>query len=290
MRVPERLRNLPRPLLHSLGRLLANEPTEREARDALGGKTVLITGASRGVGARVAAACGDTGAHVLLVARTRERLEKIANVIRGRGGQATVYPCDLSDADATSSLIAAVLQDHDRVDVLINNAGHSIRRSVVESLDGAEDAERLIELNYLAAVRLMAAFAPGMAEHGDGHIVQISSVGTLLHHPRFAAYLASKMALEEYGRVLAGELHHQGVDVTVVHLPLVSTAMIAPTEAYRALPRFTPDQAAGFVLRALVSRPMTLSLGLRTPLHLIDGVAPSLLRRAGSLVTRYEAT
>lgn len=271
-----------RPLLRAVGRRVARPPSAAELRRAVGGRVVLITGASRGIGARVAVACGGAGAHVLLVARTGERLETVATEIRDHGGHATVHPCDLSDLDAVTRLTEEVLQAHGRVDVLVNNAAHSIRRTVVETTPARDDAERLATLNYLAAVRLMLAFAPGMAEHGDGHVVQVSTVATLAHTPRFAAYLASKTALEEYGRVLAAELHHRGVDVSVVHLPLVRTEMIAPTAEYRGLPTFSPEQGAAFVLRALARRPTAVALGLHGPLHLLDGLAPGLLRRAVS--------
>jgi short-subunit dehydrogenase len=278
----DRAAALVRPLLRAVGRRVARPPSDEELRRAVGGRVVLITGASRGIDAEVAAACGHAGAHVLLVARTRERLEAVATGIRDGGGRASVYPCDLSDLDAVTRLTEDILQAHGRVDVLVNNAAHSIRRTVVETAPAGSDAERLATLNYLAAVRLMLAFAPGMAQHGDGHIVQVSTVATLAHAPRFAAYLASKTALEEYGRVLAAELRHRGVDVSVVHLPLVRTEMIAPTTEYRGLPSFSPEQGAAFVLRALARRPVAVALGLHGPLHLVDGMAPGLLRRAVS--------
>jgi short-subunit dehydrogenase len=275
---------LARPVLRAVGRRVARGPSEAELRRAVGGRTVLVTGASRGIGARVAVACGRAGSHVLLVARSRALLEGVAAEVRDAGGTATAHLCDLSDLDAVTRLTRQVLEEHGRVDVLVNNAAHSIRRTVVETDVERNDAERLATLNYLAAVRLMLAFAPGMAANGDGHIVQISTVATLAHPPRFAAYLASKAALEEYGRVLAAELRHRGVDVSVVHLPLVRTEMIAPTSAYRGVPSFSAEQGAAFVLRALARRPVAVALGVRAPLHLIDGVAPGFLRWAVSRI------
>lgn len=276
----ERVTSATRPLLRALGRRMARGPSAAELQRAVAGRTLLITGASRGIGAEVAVACGRAGAHVLLVARDRSRLEQVAAEIRRSGGGATVHPCDLADLDAVTQLAADVLAAHGRVDVLVNNAAHSIRRTVSATDPATHDAERLATLNYLAPVRLMVALAPGMAAHGDGHVVQISTLATLAHPPRFPAYLASKAALEEYGRVLAAELHHRGVQVSVVHLPLVRTDMIAPTAAYRGVPTFSPEQGAAFVLRALVRRPVAVALGVRTPLHVLDGVAPRLLRRA----------
>ena len=270
------------PLLRPIGDRLVGRPSAAALRRALAGRTVLITGASRGIGARVAQACGEAGATVLLVARDRDRLSEVADGIVAAGGHAEVWPCDLSDLDAVSTLATQVLDVHGHVAVLVNNAAHSIRRTVLATEPDTRDAERLATLNYLAPVRLMVAFAPAMAAHADGHVVQISTLATLAHPPRFPAYLAAKAALEEYGRVLAAELHHRDVRVTVVHLPLVRTAMIAPTAAYRGVPAFTAEQGAGFVLRALVDRPVAVGLGVRAPLHLVDGLAPRLLRRAAA--------
>lgn len=278
-RVRRTIRAAARPLVRATGRHLARAPAPGDLRRAVGGRIVLVTGASRGIGARVAVACGRAGAHVLLVARTAAGLDRVAAQIRAEGGTATTYQCDLADLDAVSRLGQQVLADHGVVDVLVNNAAHSIRRTLAASDPATRDAERLVTLNYLAAVRLMHVLVPPMAARGGGHIVQVSTLATLVHPPRFAAYLASKAALEEYGRVVASELRHRGVAVTVVHLPLVRTDMIAPTSAYRRLPTFSPEQGAAFVLRALVRRPVAVALGLRAPLHLLDGLAPRLLRR-----------
>lgn len=275
------------PVLRPVGRYLARRPGPHALRRALAGRTVLLTGASRGVGARVAVACGQAGARVLLVARDRGRLAQVAAEIADHGGDAEVWPCDLSDLDAVTVLTDRILAEHGRVDVLINNAAHSIRRTVLATDPATLDAERLVTLNYLAAVRLMTALAPAMADHGDGHIVQISTLATLAHPPRFAAYLASKAALEQHGRVLATELRHRGVRVTVVHLPLVRTEMIAPTAAYRAVPTFSAEQGASFVLRALADRPHAIALGVRAPLLVLDAVAGPWLQAAlGRLAPR----
>lgn len=173
-----------------------------------------------------------------------------------------------------------MLTTHGRVDVLVNNAAHSIRRTVVATDPATRDAERLATLNYLAPARLVGALTPAMAEHGDGHVVQVSTLATLVDAPRFSAYLAAKAALETFGRVLGAELRHRGVVVTVVHLPLVRTEMIAPTAAYRGVPTFSAEQGAAFVLRALAHRPHAVALGLRAPLRVLDGLAPGVLAAA----------
>jgi short-subunit dehydrogenase len=273
-----------RPLLAPLARWLTRQPPPRRLRRSLDGRVVLITGASRGIGARLAVGCGAGGAHVLLVARDQKRLEQVADDVRAHGGRASVHPCDLADLEAVTALAHRIIEVHGGVDVLVNNAAHSIRRAVIETDVERGDAERLATLNYLAPARLMVLLAPGMAERGDGHVVQVSTVATLAHPPLFAAYTAAKAALEAYGRTLAAELRHRGVAVSVVHLPLVRTDMIAPTEAYRRVPTFSPDRGAAVVLRALVRRSAVVGLGLQWPVRMADAVAPGLVRWAASLL------
>jgi hypothetical protein len=107
----------------------------RKLGDAVEGKTILITGGSSGIGEAAAKKIADAGGTVALVARTLENLEKVADEINGNGGAAHVYPCDLSDMDAIAAMADQVLADLGGVDILINNAGRSIRRSLALSYD-----------------------------------------------------------------------------------------------------------------------------------------------------------
>ena len=111
---------------------------------------------------------------VLLVARTREKLEKVADQIRGDGGTAHIYPCDVSDMDAIAAMADQVLDDLGGVDILINNAGRSIRRSLQPLYDRIHDYQRTMQLNYLGAVQLILKFIPGMRERGFGQTISVS--------------------------------------------------------------------------------------------------------------------
>ncbi len=262
-------------------------PRQRhELRDAIAGRVVLVTGASDGIGEIVARDCAAAGAVVLLVARRRERLEQVRDDIIAAGGQAHVHPADLADMDDVERLAAEVLAAHGHVDVLVNNAGRSIRRAVADTVDRFHDVERVTQLNYFGAVRLTLALLPSMLERGEGHVVQVSTLGTLFHPPRFSAYLGAKAALEEYSRVLATEVGPQGVTVSVVHMPLVRTAMIAPTKRYERAPAMSPSQAAALVTRAIAERPMQVSLGLRPLATVLDGVLPRAIQTAWEQVLR----
>ena len=261
-------------------------PADRDLASAIGGRTVLVTGASAGIGRAVARRCGAAGATVVLVARSADALEQVAGEVREDGGTAHVLPADLADGDSVAALGEALGGLVERVDVLVNNAGRSIRRPVMDSLDRFHDVERTIQLNYLGAVRMIHLVLPGMVEAGDGHIVNCSTMGTKVFPSRFAAYLGSKCALEGYSASLGTELVSRGIDVTTVHLPLVRTEMIAPTEVYRRAPALTADQGAAMVTSALVDRPSRVLSPAGHALQAVRTVAPGTTTRALSAVIR----
>ncbi len=251
----------------------------RTLDEAVGGKVVLITGGSSGIGEAAAKKIAEAGGTVVLVARTRENLEKVADEVRGNGGTAHVYPCDLSDMDAIAAMADQVLHDLGGVDILINNAGRSIRRSLELSYDRIHDYQRTMQLNYLGAVQLILKFIPGMRERGFGHIVNISSVGVQTRAPRFGAYIASKSALDSLCDSLQAETVNDGVRFTTVHMALVRTPMISPTTLYDKFPALTPDQAAGVIADAIVHRPRRASSPFGQFAAVADAVNPAVMDR-----------
>lgn len=230
----------------------------------LSGRIVLITGASSGIGFVTAKKLAAAGAKVILVARTESKLIETQQVIQKAGGEAYVYPCDLNDMDAIDAMAAKVLEDFGHVDVLINNAGRSIRRAVMESLERFHDFERTMQLNYFGAVRLILALLPRMLERRHGHIINISSIGVLSNAARFSAYVASKAALDAFTRCLSAEIKARNVHTTAIYMPLVRTPMIAPTKIYQYVPTWSPDDAADTVIRAIVERPKSIATPLGT--------------------------
>jgi short-subunit dehydrogenase len=252
----------------------------RTLSDAVKGKTVLITGGSSGIGEAAAKKIAEAGGTVVLVARTLENLEKVANEIRAvRGGTAHVYPCDLSDMDAIAAMADQVLADLGGVDILINNAGRSIRRSLELSYQRIHDYQRTMQLNYLGAVQLILKFIPGMRERGFGHIVNVSSVGVQTRAPRFGAYIASKAALDSLCDALQAETVQDNVRFTTVHMALVRTPMISPTTMYDNFPALTPDQAAGVITDAIVHRPRRVSSPLGQFAAVADAINPAVMDR-----------
>ena len=234
-------------------------PTKAAITKAVNGKNILITGASSGIGERTAYLLSDCGAHVILLARTEEKLKVVKEAIEAKGGKASYYPCDLTDMDNIEKTTTQIIADFDHIDVLINNAGRSIRRSVHESVNRFHDFERTMDINYFGAVKTILGFLPTMIVRKSGQIINISSIGVLANSPRFAAYVASKSALDAFSRCLAAEVKGNNIKVTNIFMPLVRTPMIAPTKIYRYMPALMPDEAALMVAKAIVNKPNSIA-------------------------------
>ena len=251
---------------------------DRSLSGAISGKTVLITGASSGIGKATAIKAGEAGATVLLVARTPEKLEETKAEIEEAGGAAHIHQADLSDIPDVERMANEVLEQHGRVDVLVNNAGRSIRRSVELSYERFHDFERTMQLNYFGALRLILSLLPAMRKRSEGrkggHIINISSIGVQTNTPRFSAYVASKAALDAWSRCVASEVIDDGVHITTIHMPLVRTPMIAPTKMYDAFPTITPDEAADMITKAMITKPKKVATRLGNFGEILYNVAP----------------
>jgi len=238
------------------------------------GKTIVITGASSGIGEEAAKQLAAKGAVLCLVARRAEELDRVKNEIAAAGGIAHCYPTNLADAASTDACIAAIKQAHPVIDVLVNNAGRSIRRPILESLDRVHDYERTIQLNYLALVRLTLGLLPPMLAQGAGQIINVSSVAALMTTPRFSAYLASKAAVDAFSRSLRIELAEKGIAVTSINYPLVKTAMTAPTAVYKYLPQMEVADAAGWIVEAVAEKPARRTIRTALAFHIATAVMP----------------
>ncbi len=218
-------------------------------------RVVLITGGSSGIGKASAIKVAEAGAKVLIVARGEAELHETRDQIIAAGGKCWAYTCDLTELASCDELIKKVLHDHKHVDVLVNNAGRSIRRSVEASYDRFHDYERTMQLNYFGCLRLIMGFLPGMTTRRKGHIINISSIGVLASSPRFSAYVASKAALDAFSRCAQAEFSGKNIAFTTVNMPLVKTPMIAPTKMYDSIPTLSPEEAADLVVKAIIERP-----------------------------------
>ncbi|KIQ19503.1 SDR family oxidoreductase [Rhodococcus sp. MEB064] len=224
------------------------------------GRHVVITGGSSGIGKASAFAAARKGARVILIARDGDKLTTVVDEIRATGAEAHGYVCDITDDASVAETVPAILADHGHVDMLVNNAGRSIRRSLTLSTDRLHDFERTMAVNYFGALRLILALLPHMRERKFGHVVNISSASVQSHPPRFAAYVASKSALDAFTSVAASETLADGISFTTIHMPLVDTPMIAPTGNKNVNKVETPEKAAAMVMRALIEKPKRIDV------------------------------
>ena len=233
---------------------LPGQALDERLRRAVAGRVVLVSGASSGIGEAAAQRFGAAGATVLLVARDAGRLARTADAIAEAGGVAHTYRCDLTDFDALDSTVDTVLAEHGAVDVLVNNAGLSIRRKAELSRERFHDFERPMQLNYFAAIRLTMGLLPAMRAQHRGQIVNVSSAAVQIRTPRFSGYVASKLALEGWSDSVQAEVEGDGIVFSNVRMPLVRTPMIEPTRAYRNMPSLSADEAAAMITDAVLNR------------------------------------
>ncbi|MCP3800808.1 SDR family oxidoreductase [Allokutzneria sp. A3M-2-11 16] len=258
----------------------------RRPRDGLRGRQIVITGASSGIGRATALQVAQLGAVPLLVARRAEELETVRDEIMREGGQAHVYPCDLTDSESVRATVKRMLSDHEGIDMLVNNAGRSIRRGVLNSVDRLHDYERTMAINYFGAVRLVLALLPHMTARRFGHIVNVSTKGVQIATPRYSAYLASKAALDMFSRVVASETVADGVTFSTVHMGLVKTPMSEATSAYDRIPGATPEEGARLVVRALTRRPKRVGSAAGALAQAAYAITPKAVDRAMHVLYR----
>lgn len=250
---------------------------EQRLKIAVKGKTILITGASSGIGRAAAIRLGAAGARIILAARGQEKLHETEREIEMLGGVAHSYTCDMNDMEDVDRLVSQVLKDHVHVDILVNNAGRSIRRSLKLSFDRFHDFQRTMNLNYFGALRLIIGLIPPMIKRRRGHIINISSIAAVAGTtPRFTAYTASKAALDAFSKGAATKLLDRDIKFTTIYMPLVRTPMIAPTKIYNRMPLLTPDQAAGMIADAVIHKPRRIVTPAGHMMQILTAIMPSV--------------
>ncbi|GGK88582.1 SDR family NAD(P)-dependent oxidoreductase [Deinococcus radiotolerans] len=256
---------------------------------AVGGRAVLVTGASSGVGKATALRLGEAGATVLLLARREERLREVAARVGAAGGRAVVIPSDLSDPASVDAAAREVLKAAPVLAGVVSNAGRSVRR---RALDGAPraDLDRLLAVNVTGPARLLLALRPALGQSlGAGSVVvNVSSVSARhVGAPRWGAYQGSKAAFDLW--VQAAVAEWPGVRGASVYLPLIRTPMIAPTRAYRFLPTLSAAEAAEVVTLPFVRRVVRVAPWWLLGVEVAGIVCPGFLARGLAWAERLEA-
>jgi NAD(P)-dependent dehydrogenase (short-subunit alcohol dehydrogenase family) len=247
---------------------------DRSLSGKVKGRVVLITGGSSGIGKAAALKIAAAGARVVICARSQDELDATKAEIEKAGGICHAYQADLTDMASCDELVKQVLAEHGPVDVLVNNAGRSIRRSIALSYDRFHDFERTMQLNYFGSLRLIMGLLPSMTAQRRGHIINISSIGVLAHSPRFSAYVASKAALDAFSRCAQAEFSDSNISFTTINMPLVRTPMIGPTKMYDSVPTLSPDEAADMIVEAIITRPSRIATRLGIFAATLNAVAP----------------
>ena len=232
---------------------------DRSLRGTVGGKVVLVTGGSSGIGLAAAHKFAEAGAITLICGRDQDKLDAACAQAKEKGYQFVAYAVDIAEQAACEAFVQQVVTEHGGVDFLINNAGRSIRRAIESSYDRFHDYERTMQLNYFGSLRVTTGFLPGMVAKRKGHVVNVSSIGVLTNAPRFSAYVASKAALDAWTRCASSEFADQGISFTTINMPLVRTPMIAPTQIYKNVPTLSPEEAADLIADACVSKPVRIA-------------------------------
>ena len=246
---------------------------------ALVGRHVIITGASSGIGRAAAVAIAGRGATVFALARNGEALDDLVTDIRANGGQAYAFTCDVTDSDSVEHTVKDILGRFDHVDYLVNNAGRSIRRSVVNATDRFHDYERVMAVNYFGAVRMVLALLPHWRERRFGHVVNVSSAGVQARSPKYSSYLPTKAALDAFSEVVATETLSDHITFTNIHMPLVATPMIVPSRRLNPVPPISAEHAAAMIVRGLIDKPARIDTPVGTLAEAGNYFTPKLSRR-----------
>mmetsp|Transcript_82871 Transcript_82871/g.173519 ORF Transcript_82871/g.173519 Transcript_82871/m.173519 type:complete len:445 (+) Transcript_82871:286-1620(+) len=258
---------------------------------AVAGKRVVVTGASDGIGEHLSLRLAKAGAHVILVARTEEKLKAVGDKIREDGGKASEYVADLSKDEACQEAIAAVLKDFGSIDIFVSNAGRSIRRSAkYEGGDRFHDFQRLMALNFFGGLRMILGFLPAMIDQRAGHIVHISSFGVPTRQPRFAGYSASKAAMDAAIQSTAGEVQHYGINTSTVYMPLVETKMVKSRgHSYDHISMLPMDMACDLIEYALITKARDVMDAPSRFLALVYFFKPDFIVNLNSLIYTLES-
>ncbi len=248
-------------------------------------KLVLVTGASSGIGEAAAKRYGAGGAHVLLLARSAERLAAVTDAIRRTGGTATPYLADLSNAAAIDETAARIMHDCGPPDILINNAGAGRWLPLIKTT--AEEALSMIEVPYLAAFNLTRALLPAMLARQSGTIAFITSPASYIAWPGASAYIAARRAVAGLAETLQSELRGTGLAVTLIVLGTVETPYWQHNPGTReARPKMNPylfpvmtaDDAASAIVEAITwRRTFVVKPAIYRALFVLNALFPRLV-------------
>jgi len=226
-------------------------------------KIVLITGASSGIGKETAIEFAKRGAQLVLVARTKQKLDDLKKNLQKFNTPIMVFQCDVSDKSQIRKMSEKVLETFDSVDILVNNAGFAIYGPVSDLT--TEEIESQMATNYFGMVYCIKSFLPSMLEKKSGHIVNVASVAASFGLPGIASYCASKFAILGFSEGLKHELKGTGVGITVVSPIMVRTEFF-DHPSFENMPKYSPTSlSAKTVAKAILKAATSPRLEIIVP-------------------------
>lgn len=217
------------------------------------GKTLVITGATFGIGEGLVKFLSNFDCRLVLIARTQEKLAKLKSELSENIAKIEIYTCDLRDEGSVRQLVMS-LNKESSIDIFVNNAGKSIRRSVWDSTNRFHDYQRTNSTNYLGPVQLLLGILPKIKE-SQGQLINISAINVLMQPaPMWSAYQASKAAFDQWFRSVELELRSEGIRTNTVYLPLVRTRMMAPTKKYEKYPAMSVAHVVKIISQRLYKK------------------------------------
>ncbi len=254
----------------------------------LEGKTVLLTGGSMGLGPYIAESLVHEGVNIILSARSLEKLEKVADQLKKASVEVSVFPADINDGEARKNLVEFVIKKHQRIDLLINNAGVEWVSSFVDL--GHADIDQLIQTNLLSPLQLTRMVLPEMIRQGSGHVVTISSLGGKKGQPYSASYAATKAGLIAWNSSIRAELRDTGVSASVVCPGFISEAgmfAVYNKKAPKISGESKPEEVGKAVIKAIRNdlQEVIVNPNSILPMMLLDAIHPpimtSIFRKTG---------
>ena len=189
----------------------------------LSGQVALVTGASRGIGKAIAIALGKSGATVACLARNEEKLKETAAEITAAGGKASIHSCDVTNSDAAQASVDAVVEQHGRLDIVVNNAG--ITKDTLLPIMSDDDWDQVIAANLRSVFLFSRAAAKVMMRQRSGRIINMSSVSGLVGNPGQSNYSASKAGIIGFTQTVARELAKRKITVNAICPGFIATDM-----------------------------------------------------------------
>ncbi len=236
----------------------------------LDNKTVLITGASFGIGEACARLMSKAKCRLILIARTEEKLMSLKKELSNCSAEIIIYSIDLREEKSVAFMIEDFREKYGQLDILLLNAGKSIHRSIFDSKDRLHDFKRTMDLNYLSSVQLSLGFL-NLLEQSKGQIIHLSALNVLFYSaPKWAAYQSSKVAFDQWMKSVQPELKQKKIQCSILYLPLVRTRMITPTKKYDSYPAMHPRHVATIISGMIKRRKRVFKLWWVAPIELLS--------------------